>query len=174
METRARLESVTMTLTGELVASFILLSSGKATLESLEALKGAELDLTAEKHREKRSLDSNRYLWKLCDLIAKKIQSDKDSIYKMELERYGVFEDISIRSDAVERFCKDNKYTDVRYTGDGWTVVRMFYGSHCYDSKEMSELITGVCADAEELGIEVLPPDELARMNALWEGTSNG
>lgn len=174
MESRARLEGVSMTLTGDILVSFSLLSSGKATLESLDALKGAELDLTAVKHREKRSLDSNRYCWKLCDLIAKKIQSDKDSIYKMELERYGVFEDISIRSDAVERFCRDNKYTDVRYQGDGWTVVRVYYGSHCYDSKEMSELITGVCADAEELGIEVLPPDELARMNALWKGASNG
>lgn len=174
METSARLNDVTMNLSGDIIISFLCPTMGKASLESLETLRGADLDLKAEKHRNKRSLDANAYLWVLCDKMAKKIGNDKDSVYKMELQRYGVFEDISIRADAVERFCRDNKYTEVLYKGDGWTVVRMFYGSHCYDSKEMSELITGVCADAEELGIEVLPPDELARMNALWKGASNG
>ena len=105
-------------------------------------------------------------------MIAKKIGSDKDSIYKMELARYGVFEDISIRADAVDRFCRDNKYTEVLYAGDGWTVVRLYYGSHTYDSKEMSDLITGICEDAEELGIQTTTPDEIARMNALWKGVN--
>lgn len=170
METRARLDSVNMTLSGDILVSFSLLSSGKATLESLDALKGAELDLTAVKHREKRSLDSNAYLWVLCDKIAKKVGTDRESVYVMELERYGQFEDVSIRTDAVEEFRRHFKYTDTRYTGDGWTVVRVFYGSSGYNTKEMSELIDGVVNDAEDLGIETMTPDEIARMNAAWKG----
>lgn len=161
-----------MTLSGDILVTFNLLSSGKATLESLETLKGAELDLTAVKHREKRSLDSNAYLWVLCDKIAKKVGTDRESVYVMELERYGQFEDVSIRTDAVEEFRRHFKYTDARYTGDGWTVVRVFYGSSGYNTKEMSELIDGVVSDAEDLGIETMTPDEIARMKAMWKGVN--
>lgn len=172
MDTRARLDSVNMTLSGDILVTFNLLSSGKATLESLEALKGAELDLTAVKHRNKRSLDANAYLWVLCDKIAKKIDSDRERVYVMELERYGQFEDVSIRTDAVEEFRRHFKYTDARYTGDGWTVVRVFYGSSGYNTEEMSELIDGVVNDAEDLGIETMTPEEIAHMNSVWKGAS--
>ena len=173
METQGRLESVTMDLNGNYLVTFHTPFLSKASLESLSALRGAELDITAVKHRNKRSLDSNAYLWVLCDKIAKKVGTDRERVYVMELERYGKFEDISIRSDAVEEFQRNWKYTDVRYTGDGWTVVRVFYGSSLYDSKEMSDLIAGVVADADDLGIPTMTPDEIARMNSMW-GKHNG
>ena len=46
-----------------------------------------------------------------------------------------------------------------------WAIVR---GSHTYDNFEMGVLITGTVEDAKLLGIEVLTPDDIARMKAVW------
>ena len=45
----------------------------------------------------------------------------------------------------------------------------MLAGSSTYDKKEMSELINGLVTECKELGIETLPPEELARMMAEYE-----
>jgi hypothetical protein len=44
--------------------------------------------------------------------------------------------------------------------------------SHLYDSKEMNALIAGTVDEAKELGIEVLTPDELERMEMKWKSYS--
>ena len=44
----------------------------------------------------------------------------------------------------------------------------MMRGSHTYDTKEMSRLIDGAVFEAQALGIETLPPDELERMKQQW------
>ena len=41
-------------------------------------------------------------------------------------------------------------------------------GSSEYDSQEMSQFIDGIILDCKDLGIETLPPEELARMMAAW------
>jgi len=52
--------------------------------------------------------------------------------------------------------------------GKDFTHLRMWVGSSKYDSKEMSIFISGVVEEAKELGIEVLPPDELKKMTEGW------
>lgn len=42
--------------------------------------------------------------------------------------------------------------------------LQCYYGSHTYNTKEMSRLIDGVVTRCKELDIETLPPDELKRM----------
>lgn len=168
METSGRLAGVSRTVDGKLIVSFQV-DERKTTLEGLNALEGADLDIEAKKHRNKRSLDSNRYLWQLCDKIAKKVGYDREHVYVMMLERYGRFEDVSIYTEAVPEFRRHLKYTEERYSGDGWTVVRVYYGSSGYNTEEMSELIDGVVQEAEDLGIETKTPDEIAHMKAMWE-----
>ena len=46
--------------------------------------------------------------------------------------------------------------------------LQCYYGSHTYDTEEMSRLIDGVVTECRELGIETLPPDELKRMKEQW------
>ena len=43
-------------------------------------------------------------------------------------------------------------------------------GTHEMDSKEMSRIIDSVVYEAKELGIETMPPKELERLLAEWEG----
>lgn len=42
-------------------------------------------------------------------------------------------------------------------------------GTSEYDTKEMSRFIDGIVSEAKELGIETLPPDEVARMKREWK-----
>ena len=59
--------------------------------------------------------------------------------------------------------------TKVLDNGRLYRVYLVMRGSHTYDTKEMSRLIDGAVYEAKQLGIEVLPPDELERMKATWE-----
>jgi hypothetical protein len=55
----------------------------------------------------------------------------------------------------------------VKYLDDA-TFYKIYRGSHTYDTKEMSLLIDGTVADAKELGIETLSPDEIRIMKERW------
>lgn len=54
------------------------------------------------------------------------------------------------------------------FTPDGERIViRAYYGSSTYNTKQMSRLIDAIVTDCKELGIETLPPDELRRMGVI-------
>ena len=46
---------------------------------------------------------------------------------------------------------------------------RLYRGSHEYDTKEMAQLIDGTVSECKAVGIESATPNEIARMEALWE-----
>ena len=50
----------------------------------------------------------------------------------------------------------------------GYRVLKCYYGSSVYTSDEMSRLIDLAVADAKELDIETMTPDEIAELNAFW------
>ena len=47
-------------------------------------------------------------------------------------------------------------------------MIRAYYGSSTYNSKQMSRLIDMAVQDCREQGIEVLPPERLAGMMEEW------
>lgn len=168
MKTQAKIRDITQTIDGRIIISFLC---GDGNLLELEELQGADIDITIEKHRKKRSLNANAYLWVLCDKIAQKVgYISREDVYIDMLKNYGRFEDVLIREDAARSFMRMCKYKEILYEMDGWTCIRVYQGSHEYNSKEMSILVDGVVAEAQELGIETLTPDEIARMEATWNG----
>lgn len=50
----------------------------------------------------------------------------------------------------------------------GMTDVVAYYGSSSYDTFEMSRLIDEIVAEAKDLGIETMPPEELERLIQSW------
>lgn len=48
------------------------------------------------------------------------------------------------------------------------TVYWHIQGTHQMNSKDMSRILSSVVYEAEQLGIEVLTPNEIAHLNALW------
>ncbi len=140
--------------------------------------KGKKLKLKVDQHRNKRSLDANSYCWVLCDKIAQVINSTKEDVYREVIHRVGKFQDMLIQDEAVESFINafsgqgEGNQVDILRPGqvDGCTVVRAYFGSSIYDTKEMARLIDELVTQAKELDIETLPPEELASMKDLWEG----
>lgn len=168
MHVTGKIKEAHLDLSGRLVISFEINEKAKA-LEELDAIKDLErLKIDAVKYRHKRSLDANAYFWQLCDKIAKKLGSDKWTIYLLQLSKYGVFVDVSVIREALPMLEREFRYTEIlremELNGKPGYTVRCYTGSSGYDSKEMSELIEGTVSEAKELGIETLTPDEIGSM----------
>lgn len=142
----------------------------RVALDGYDSLKGKDLDITIEKKRNHRSLDANKYFWKLCDSIAKVVGSDKDIIYLKQIKEAGVFVDVSAPKGSEEILLRQFKIVEVLEEYDKTNVFRCHFGSSTYNSKEMSELIDRTVNDAKDLGIDTLTPDEIARMISAMEG----
>ena len=143
-----------------------------AAMQAYDDLKDVEkLAIEIKRYREKRSLDSNSLLWKLCNEIANVLRTDKDSVYLEMLKRYGQSSVVSVLStvDVSGYF----KYYDVFGTGyvngKEFTHYKIYKGSSEYDTRSMSILLDGVIDEAKGMGIEVLSEQELSLIKSEWE-----
>ncbi len=147
----------------------IILLSKKETQILQEMAKSNKCaTITVEAGTKKRSLLANKYAWKLCDLIAEKVGSDRDTIHNEMLLRYGVFDTISVKSEIVDKVVRNFDYYKMlgesELNNQKFTHIRVVLGSHKYNSKEMAKFIDGLILEAKALDIETLPPAEIKRM----------
>ena len=158
-------------LNGDLTITFAINDDMKA-IDKLESLKGTELVIDFDKYFKKRSLNANRYLWKLCDAIARVLGSDKDTVYLLQLRKYGVWTDIEIVREAVPVLRDKNifRYIEELEEDGEMLVARCYYGSSHYDTQEMSHLLTGTVNDAHDLGISTWTQEEIDRLISEWKG----
>lgn len=126
--------------------------------------------VTIEEQKQKRSVDANAYMWVLLDKIAAKYNSTGKEVYRQIIQDVGVWTWVLVTPEAKDTFIKT--WED---RGDGWVVIeypkhdkgiplKCYYGSSTYDTKQMSRLIDEVVQVAKDNGIEVMTPDELARI----------
>lgn len=138
-------------------------------------------DLEVKEHREKRSLDANAYAWVLMDKLAAAIGSDKGDIYRKKVREIGPFKDFTLTKDeartfrvAWEKIGEAWPTEQVDYAPDGERVViRAYYGSSTYNTKQMSRLIDSIVDDCKAVGVETLTPDKLALLKEGWSRASN-
>jgi hypothetical protein len=141
--------------------------------------KGKKLSVTVELEKRCRSLDANSYLWVVTSKIAEVIRSTKEEVYRKLVHDVGQFEIVPIRTDAVSEFVRMwsgrglGWFAEVEGDSklDGYSRVVTYFGSSVYDSRQMSILIDEAVTQAQELGIETLPPVEIEAMKNLWEGS---
>jgi len=140
--------------------SLVTFSVPMSRIDELAELEGKDIELTAEKKRNKRSRNANSYMWELCEQIARKIKSTKEDVYRRAVREVGLFRDVELQSDAVNTI-----RTVWAMNGTGWftesisqndktETVRLYYGSSCYNTLQMARLIQYIADDAEELGIQ--------------------
>ncbi len=129
-------------------------------------------------HKEKRSLDANAYAWVLIGKIAEEIRRPPIEVYRKAIEDTGgaKAEIICIRDTAAPAFIKTWELGHLGRICEqfpsstpGFVNIRCVYGSSDYNTKEMSALIDTLVQDAQELGIETMPPDKLERMLTSWK-----
>ncbi|MBR4034584.1 MAG: hypothetical protein IKJ04_07215 [Clostridia bacterium] len=149
--------------------------------EQFDELKDFDVDIEIKKHRKMRSNEANKYCWVLCEKIAQRLSDEgvkhtKLDVYRDAIKEVGVWKDVELDPDAAETLSVAwaalgsgwlTEQTD--YSKDGESViVRFYYGSSRYNSKQMSRLIDNLVQDCQELGIETDTPEQIAKIKALW------
>ena len=122
-----------------------------------------DLDISFDKHRERRGNQANALLWACLGEIAAALRTDAWSVYLYMLERYGRYTTVLVKAEAVEGLQRVWRETRVVGEQDGMTEVLCYYGSSTYDSAEFSRLLDGVVSEMKELG---LPPPPSREMQA--------
>ena len=130
-------------------------------------------DIKIVKHKEKRSLNANAYLWKLCTEIGNCMRMSKEDVYFNMLMNYGQSEMVSILSSIDVRGYF--KYYDLAgksmLNGKEFSHYKIYKGSSEYNIYEMSILLDGVVQEAKQLGIKTKDDLELERMVNEWQNT---
>lgn len=132
--------------------------------------KDTVYDVKIDKHREKRSLNCNAYLWKLVTEIGNVLNKSKEEVYLQMLIDYGQSEMVSILSEIdVKGYFKYYKLAGTSIlNGKEFNHYKIYKGSSEYDTKEMSILLEGVVQEAKNLGIKTKDDIELERMIDKW------
>ena len=171
MDVTGRLNDVYLTLEGRLCISFTV--DAQPSRLGLDELRTDLLDITAQKHRRKRSLNANALLWKCIGDIAAAIGADKWEVYLKMLKRYGAFTYVCVKPGAVEmlkRQWRECEEVGLVKVGEQ-TAVQMlcYYGSSTYDTKQFSRLLDGVISEMEDIGIETPTSEQMRRSLEQWE-----
>ncbi len=143
---------------------------------------GKIFEATCKRWHEARSLSANAYCWALCGEIARELSQRKDKpiskedIYLEAIRRVGPFQTVSVAAEALDSLARHWQATGTGWMCDvigpgakyGQLDVIMYYGSSSYDREEMGRLIDDLVADAQALGIDTRPPEEIDRLKSLW------
>ena len=140
-----------------------------------DELKDKELEVTVKPFRKKRSLNANSYCWELIGQLAEVMNLPDRDIYRHAIKQVGIYKDIEVIEDAAKTL--QYVWSD---RGIGWVsekvddtdrgvIIRLYYGSSCYNTKQMSRLIDYIVQDCKEMGIETKTPRELAAMLDDWD-----
>lgn len=103
--------------------------------------------------------------------MAQVLKTTKESIYHMQLSRYGVFVDMQVIKEALPLIKSQFRYVD-EFPEDSIgesAYIRCYIGSSHYNKEEMARLIDGTVDDAKDLKIDTWTPDEIARALEAWE-----
>lgn len=137
-------------------------------------------DLSEHKEHRKRSLDSNAYFHVLADKLRQKLGISMARCKNHLIADYGQNlylgdEPMIYKTNAPEDYMMELETLHTKCvkitTENGREVFfyRVYRGSHEYNTEEMAKLINGTIEECKAQGIETATPDELARMQALWE-----
>jgi hypothetical protein len=154
-----------------------LTTKDKNTIKAALEQAGEALTIKISKYRKKRSLNANSYFWTLVGELAEKLNRKKEEIYWEYIKDLGIYRTVEIDEKAVDTMIYMWKSHGLGWIADrldhgqhkGFVLVNFYYGSSCYNTKQMSRLIDAVVNDCKEQGIETLTPTELEEMKRAWD-----
>lgn len=149
-------------------------------LSIVEELKNEnKLNIELKKYRNPRSLDANKYFWKLLQEVCDYKDIDTIEDYKRRVKELGIFKQFKIMTQDVKTFEKiwtDRgiawfcEIVDTTYIGDTeFKIINAYYGSSSYNSKQMSRLIDNLVQDCKAVGIETKPQAEIDSLLKQWD-----
>lgn len=132
-------------------------------------------------HKNKRSLDSNNYFHLLCDKLRQKLNISMARCKNHLIADYGQIEYISdgepmiYKTNAPEDYMMELETVHTKCVkvteenGKNVYFYRIYRGSRTYNSAEMAQLIRGTVEECKAQDIPTATPEELQRMQQLWE-----
>lgn len=171
----AKIHSLQMTLDGKQLLTLELQGD---FAEKVDEWRNKTLEMVLKPFTQKRTLNANAYAWVLINKLAEHINIPPVEIYKNTIRNIGgVSEVVCCQEKAVERFCKTWQSHGIGWQAeivdskiDGCSNVICYYGSSEYDKSQMARLIDLIVAECKAVGVETMPPAELARLCEAWNG----
>lgn len=137
-------------------------------LECIAHLTGCDPEKRYEvkEVRRRRSLTQNAYYWTMLNELARKLRMSDSEVHLNMLRDYGVCEVMSLSmSVPVDDYFEYYDVMGVDYeNGEERRIVKAYKGSSRMDSSEFSRLIDGMREECESQGIDVMTPEEIARL----------
>ena len=131
-----------------------------------------------KEHKNKRSLNANSYCWVLLGKIADEVGSTKEEVYRDYIKDKGIYQIITMTSEAVPTFKKVWQDRGLGWLCDtsetkiaGLTDVIAYYGTSSYNTKQMANFIDYVVQECLSLGIETKSKEELDSLLESWGNT---
>lgn len=119
-----------------------------------------------KEYHEKRSLNANSYFYVLQNKLAQALKTGNDELHEQLIKRYADVTLITIPE--TENIKGIIKYYDIYNTGTikGIPVImyKAYKPSHEMTSKEFTRLLDGLISECKEVGINVMTPEELRRL----------
>ena len=116
--------------------------------------------------KRKRSLTQNAYYWAMLNKLARKLRVPDSELHKNMLEDYGQCEVFSLSLNVpLSDYFKYYNVLSLDYEGgEERKIVKVYKGSSRMNSAEFTHLINGMREECEAQGIDVMTPEEIARM----------
>lgn len=139
-----------------------------------------EKEWDLQEHKEKRSLDSNAYFHVLCDKLRQALNISFARCKNHLIADYGQIEYIGdepmiYKTNAPEEYMMELETIHskcIRVSEENGKQIyfyRIYRGSHTYNSSEFSKLLQGTIEECKAQGIETATPEEIQKMQMLWE-----
>ena len=144
-------------------------------VNGIDTNKCYTVEITEKK--KKRSLNANAYMWQLCQKLAEVNGITKEEVYRQAIKDVGIFQDFALDENAAKTLRKAWEMLgtgwiteQVDYAEDGdRLVIRCYYGSSKYNTKQMSRLIDYIVQDCKACEIETLTPAEISLLKEGWQ-----
>ena len=154
-------------------------AEARALCESIQP--GKEYTAEVKRFYQKRSVNANDLLWELCTQISialakDKVIKSKEDIYRDHIKRAGKCEFYAGKADAIDALIQGWEHKGIGWFAEkvddcklpGCVKVCLYYGSSTYTSAEMSRLLDSVIQEAEDYGVEIISPSDLALIKEEW------
>ena len=136
-----------------------------------EELKNKLLDINLSRHKNKRSNNTNKYMWQLISKLAQKRDKSTEEIYREMLEKYGQSVYIIVKKEKIDTMLRCFKYCkvlgDVTVGKEKGVQLKCFYGTSKYTSEETKELIKGITKECRKDKIDTMTPSEIKRVEEM-------
>ena len=153
------------------------LATGTDFSEAYDELSECDVRVEIKKARKGRSTNANAYAWVLLDQIAEKVGRKVSDVYREEIREVGGASTVvGIKTDAIPAFQNNwenghlgRQVEVIPGSGkEGWSNVKVYFGSSEFDSEQMNRFIDNLIQDAEALGIPTYPEKYVEKLLGKW------